>query len=178
MPWLSLRHFVHEQWVNTPGGTRKFGGGVIPRYVNEIAIARNEIATKTFDSFGYERMKRLGESFWYLLPVQKYRKLCPKVIHIFFDIFFRLIWRPVCIIMNYRIWTILACFGYRLTPLTAHDRIQKNMKIFTALRNLVTKPHKALISIEDYKQEALIRQGRIQFEKLLQKGLSVPVALL
>lgn len=33
-------------------------------------------------------------------------------------------------------------------------------------------------SLAQYKQEVLIRQGKIQFEKLLQKGLQVPVALL
>ncbi len=53
------------------------------------------------------------------------------------------------------------------------------MKLLTALRNLVAhKPQKALSTIEDYKQEALIRQGRAQFEKLMQKGLSIPVVLL
>jgi len=53
-----------------------------------------------------------------------------------------------------------------------------NMKIFAALRNLVSKPQKALLSIDDYKQEALIRQGRLQFEKLIKKGLNIPVALM
>jgi hypothetical protein len=52
------------------------------------------------------------------------------------------------------------------------------MKIFTVLTHFIKKPAKALSSLEDYKQEALIRQGRMQFEKLMQKGLSIPVALL
>ncbi len=33
-------------------------------------------------------------------------------------------------------------------------------------------------TIADYKQELLVRQGRKQFERLMEKGLSVPVALL
>ena len=32
--------------------------------------------------------------------------------------------------------------------------------------------------ISDYKQDALVKQGREQFKKLLEKGISVPVALL
>lgn len=52
------------------------------------------------------------------------------------------------------------------------------MKIITAIRNIITRPHKALSSLDDYKQDALMRQGKIQFEKLMQKGLSIPVALL
>lgn len=52
------------------------------------------------------------------------------------------------------------------------------MKILTALRNSLRKPTKVLSSLDDYKQDALIKQGKIQFEKLLKKGLSVPVALL
>ena len=55
---------------------------------------------------------------------------------------------------------------------------EKSMKIFTALLKSLQRPTKVLSSIDDYKQDALIKQGRMQFEKLLKKGLSVPVALL
>ena len=33
-------------------------------------------------------------------------------------------------------------------------------------------------TLADYKQELLVKQGREQFKKLLEKGLSIPVALL
>jgi len=33
-------------------------------------------------------------------------------------------------------------------------------------------------TIEDYKNELLVKQGREQFKKLLEKGINVPVALL
>ena len=33
-------------------------------------------------------------------------------------------------------------------------------------------------TIADYKQDILVRQGREQFKRLLEKGLGVPVALL
>ncbi|HSD98766.1 MAG TPA: hypothetical protein VLB73_03655 [Patescibacteria group bacterium] len=52
------------------------------------------------------------------------------------------------------------------------------MKIITALFNTLHKPTKVLSSLDDYKQAALIKQGRTQFEKLLKKGLAVPVVLL
>lgn len=59
------------------------------------------------------------------------------------------------------------------------------MNIVTALRNALRKPTKVLpagrqvfSSIDDYKQDALIRTGRIQFERLLKKGLQIPVVLL
>ncbi len=53
------------------------------------------------------------------------------------------------------------------------------MKILSALQNLfAAKPTRVLRSIDDYKQEALLRQGKLQFEKLMKKGLSIPVALL
>ncbi|MGA2967633.1 MAG: hypothetical protein ABSD69_00460 [Candidatus Levyibacteriota bacterium] len=37
---------------------------------------------------------------------------------------------------------------------------------------------KAVKTIADYKQQILVRQGREQFKKLLEKGISVPVVLL
>lgn len=52
------------------------------------------------------------------------------------------------------------------------------MKLLSALVTILRKPTKALSTLEDYKQEALMKQGRLQFEKLLKKGLSIPVALL
>lgn len=53
------------------------------------------------------------------------------------------------------------------------------MKIVTALLSLVSSQRKAARkTLDQYKQEVLVRQGKIQFEKLLQKGLQVPVALL
>ena len=33
-------------------------------------------------------------------------------------------------------------------------------------------------TLEDYRQELLVRQGREQFKKLVDKGLQVPVVLL
>ncbi len=40
------------------------------------------------------------------------------------------------------------------------------------------KPRRNTRSLEDFKQEALFLQGKAQFEKLLQKGLQLPIALL
>lgn len=40
------------------------------------------------------------------------------------------------------------------------------------------KSKKTRKTIEDYKNDLLVRQGRDQFKKLLDKGLNVPVALL
>jgi len=37
---------------------------------------------------------------------------------------------------------------------------------------------KGVKSISDYKQDILVKQGREQFKRLLEKGLSVPIALL
>jgi hypothetical protein len=33
-------------------------------------------------------------------------------------------------------------------------------------------------TLEDYQQELLIKQGREQFKKLMEKGLSIPIVLL
>lgn len=53
------------------------------------------------------------------------------------------------------------------------------MKFFASLLQVVrhetTQQRK---SLADNKQEALVKLGREQFKKLLEKGLSVPVALL
>jgi hypothetical protein len=40
------------------------------------------------------------------------------------------------------------------------------------------KSKKAVRTIADYKQQLLVRQGRDQFKKLMEKGISVPVVLL
>lgn len=45
--------------------------------------------------------------------------------------------------------------------------------------NIFDKSKKAPIkSIADYKQDLLVKQGREQFKKLLEKGLNIPVVLL
>lgn len=40
------------------------------------------------------------------------------------------------------------------------------------------KTRKTRKTIEDYKNDLLVRQGREQFRKLMEKGINVPVALL
>jgi hypothetical protein len=37
---------------------------------------------------------------------------------------------------------------------------------------------RAVRTLADYKQEILIKQGREQFKKLMEKGISIPVVLL
>lgn len=41
-----------------------------------------------------------------------------------------------------------------------------------------SKAKKTRKTIEDYKNDLLVKQGREQFKKLLEKGINVPVALL
>jgi len=36
----------------------------------------------------------------------------------------------------------------------------------------------AVKTISDYKQDVLVKQGREQFKKLLEKGISIPVVML
>lgn len=43
---------------------------------------------------------------------------------------------------------------------------------------LATKGKRAVKTISDYKQEALVKSGREQFKKLIEKGISIPVFLL
>ena len=43
---------------------------------------------------------------------------------------------------------------------------------------LSIRGRKAVKTIADYKQQILVKQGREQFKKLLEKGISVPVVLL
>ena len=58
--------------------------------------------------------------------------------------------------------------------MTTYDTIPLDMK-FNFLGN---KNRKTVKTIADYKQEALVRVGREQFKKLLEKGISIPVVLL
>ncbi|MCL5970744.1 MAG: hypothetical protein M1450_04570 [Patescibacteria group bacterium] len=50
------------------------------------------------------------------------------------------------------------------------------MKFPLSFLKIQKKP--ARKTIEDYKQEILLRQGREQFKALVKKGLNVPVVLL
>lgn len=65
-------------------------------------------------------------------------------------------------------------FAIGLTHLTRCAKIQigMNYNFFTVSRK------KAVRTIADYKQEILVKQGREQFKKLLEKGISIPVFLL
>jgi hypothetical protein len=38
------------------------------------------------------------------------------------------------------------------------------------------KKESSIKTVDDYQREALVEQGREQFEKLIEKGLNVPVA--
>lgn len=67
-------------------------------------------------------------------------------------------------------------FCYRLTVLTAYVKMCFDMKFSLSFLKLQKKPTRK--TIEDYKQEVLLRQGREQFKALVKKGLSVPVVLL
>jgi hypothetical protein len=40
------------------------------------------------------------------------------------------------------------------------------------------KKEVSIKTVDDYQREALVKQGREQFQKLMDKGLGVPVALL
>jgi hypothetical protein len=45
--------------------------------------------------------------------------------------------------------------------------------------NFLSNGKKAAVkTIADYKQEILVKQGREQFKKLLEKGLNIPVVFL
>ena len=41
-----------------------------------------------------------------------------------------------------------------------------------------SKSKRSVKTISDYKQDVLVKQGREQFKKLLEKGISIPVVLL
>lgn len=55
----------------------------------------------------------------------------------------------------------------------------KIKSIYSLVKDAV-KPHahSAAKTIADYNREALIMQGNIQFKKLIEKGINIPVALL
>jgi hypothetical protein len=57
--------------------------------------------------------------------------------------------------------------------LTGCDRIRVGMKF-----QLFRSTNRARKTLIDIKQEILIKQGREQFKKLLEKGISIPVVLL
>jgi hypothetical protein len=46
------------------------------------------------------------------------------------------------------------------------------------LKNLLAGRKKTAKTIAGYKQELLVKNGKEQFRKLLEKGISIPVALL
>jgi len=60
-----------------------------------------------------------------------------------------------------------------LTHLTTYGRIRIDM-VFSLLR----LKKKNLKNASDYKQEVLIKQGREQFKKLIERGTELPVFLL
>ncbi len=47
-----------------------------------------------------------------------------------------------------------------------------------SILGLLKTGKKARRTIADYQQELLVRQGREQFKRLLEKGINVPVAFL
>jgi len=65
-------------------------------------------------------------------------------------------------------------FAIGLTHLTTCATIPLDMKF----NFLGIKGRRVVKSISDYKQDALVKVGREQFKKLLEKGISVPVVLL
>ncbi|GDX62165.1 hypothetical protein LBMAG33_4750 [Candidatus Levyibacteriota bacterium] len=53
------------------------------------------------------------------------------------------------------------------------------INLYMNLSSFFFKPQKKVQkTIEEYKQELLIKQGKDQFNTLIRKGLSIPVALL
>ena len=60
-----------------------------------------------------------------------------------------------------------------LTHLTTYDRMLLSMTF--AFKKQKKTPQK---TISDYKMEMLVKQGRDQFKKLIEKGINIPVALL
>ncbi len=64
-------------------------------------------------------------------------------------------------------------FAIGLTYLTSYGRMWITMKF-----QIFKSTSKAKKTLMDYKQEILVKQGREQFKKLLEKGINVPVAFL
>jgi hypothetical protein len=46
------------------------------------------------------------------------------------------------------------------------------------LLNLFKRTKKKRKTLDDYQREMLVRQGRQQFQKLVEKGLGIPIGLL
>ena len=68
----------------------------------------------------------------------------------------------------------MPCFGaIGLNILTTCDTIPVDMKL-----NFLSGKKKAVKTISDYKQEALVRLGRELFKKLLEIVINIPVVLL
>lgn len=65
-------------------------------------------------------------------------------------------------------------FAIGLTHLTDCDKIRIDM----AINPFLLLKRKSKKSLSDYKQEALIKQGREQFKKLIERGTDLPVVLL
>ena len=60
-----------------------------------------------------------------------------------------------------------------MTYLTTYDKIPLDMTFgFKKQKKASDK------AISDYKMELLVKQGRDQFRKLIERGLNIPVALL
>jgi hypothetical protein len=71
-------------------------------------------------------------------------------------------------------YAVFGCFfAIGLTDLTRYGKIRVDMK-FQFFGN-ANKTRKTLL---DTKQEILVKQGREQFKKLLEKGISIPVVFL
>ena len=66
-------------------------------------------------------------------------------------------------------------YAIGLTHLTRCAKIQLGMKFNIFKKAEITNKVK---TISDYRQDLLVKQGREQFKKLLEKGINVPVGLL
>lgn len=62
---------------------------------------------------------------------------------------------------------------YRLTRNAEYASIQD-----VKLLNLFKRTKKRRKTLDDYQREMLVRQGRQQFQKLVEKGLGIPIGLL
>ena len=75
-------------------------------------------------------------------------------------------------IIGYAIFDLYFAIG--LTHLTRYAK----MRIRMIINFLSIGKKRAVRTLGDYKQEILIKQGREQFKKLLEKGIRIPVVLL
>jgi hypothetical protein len=81
-----------------------------------------------------------------------------------------------------RSYAFSAQYYYRLTYYKIYATILLTMKslisnLFRKLKNQVVDNSSAARSIADYNRELLVKQGRDQFMKLIDKGLTIPVNL-